>query len=425
MELPSIDHWAHQWLTEIGTPEALAEYATFLIDLLVLSVVAILVDWLARRFILRIVSRYVRKSPNAYDDVFLDKRVFQSLAHLLPILIFYYGIPIALERTGISFSFLEDVLIIAIIVLIVRVFVKFLRALEYIGLHSDFFKGKPISSYIQVGSIAIYIGAGIFIISVLVGKSALAILTTFGAATAVILLVFRDTILGFVASIQIAAQDMVRVGDWVSMEKYGADGDVLSINLTTVKIRNWDKTITTVPTYAFISDSFKNWRGMQSQGLRRIMRSIHLDLNSVDFIHPEDFNRYQRYERIRSFLVKRQEEIDSSNRDHGVDKSALINGRHLTNLGVLRHYIHAYLQEHPRISSQDIIMVRQLEPTDRGVPLQIYCFSEEIAWVRYEEIQSDLMDHILAAVEYFDLRLFQNPSGRDFQEASKNLRSRS
>lgn len=424
MELPSFDHWAYQWLTQLGIPDKLAEYATFFIDLLILTLLAILVDWLARRFILRIVGRYVRKSASTYDDVFLDKKVFQSLAHLLPILIFYYGVPIALERTGLSFLFLEDLLIIGFIVLVVRVIVKFLRALEYIGLHSDYFKGKPISSYIQVGSIAIYIGAGILIISVLVGKSALAILTTFGAATAVILLVFRDTILGFVASIQIAAQDMVRVGDWISMEKYGADGDVLSINLTTVKIRNWDKTITTVPTYAFISDSFKNWRGMQSQGLRRIMRSLHLDLNSVDFVHPENFERYQRYERIRPFLLQRQKEIDKSNRDRGVDKSELINGRHLTNLGVFRHYIHAYLQEHPRISSQDIIMVRQLEPTERGVPLQIYCFSEEIAWVHYEEIQSDLMDHILAAVEYFDLRLFQNPSGRDFQEASQKLRLR-
>jgi miniconductance mechanosensitive channel len=409
-------HWTEQWLRDAGLLPQYLPYASLGIDLLLLALLALLLDLVARRVIMHFVSRYVKRSKNAYDDIFLEKKVFQSLAHLLPTLVFYFGLPVVFEQTGLELSFLQQLLIVYLIIVIVQVVQKFLRSLETIGLQSSRFEGKPVSSYIQVGLILVYITAAIFIISTLVGRSAVAVLTTFGAATAVILLIFRDTILGFVASIQIASNDILRLGDWVSMDKYGADGDVIAINLTTVKVRNFDKTITTVPTYAFISDSFRNWRGMQSLGIRRIMRSLHIDLNSIDFIGPEMYQRYRRYDRVSAYLESRQQEIDADNQNRKVDKTALINGRNLTNIGVFRQYVLAYLQQHPQISQQETIMVRQLEPTDRGLPLQVYCFSTDINWVNYEAIQSDLMDHLLAAVEYFDLRLFQNPSGRDLKE---------
>lgn len=419
MEKATIEHWAKNRLLDKGVAPEMANYLTFAIDIVLIILISILVDWIARRVILNLVSRYVKRSKNSYDDVFLEKRVFQSLGHLLPALIVYYALPFIFGDTDFSYTIIQTIVVIYILVLLATVAHKFLKALEHIGLNNKRFEGKPVSSYIQVALIVIYIMVGVFIISTLVGKSALTVLGTFGAATAVILLIFRDTILGLVASIQISGNDMVRLGDWVSMDKYGADGDVIEINLTTVKVRNWDKTITTVPTYAFISDSFKNWRGMQSQGVRRIKRSIIVDMNTIKFVDDEMRKRFCRYSRVKDYVEKRQAEIDQYNSAHKIDKSELINGRHMTNIGVFRNYALNYLLEHPKIDNNQTVMVRQLQPTETGLPFEVYCFSNDIAWENYEGIQSDIMDHLLSAVEKFDLRIFQNPSGHDFRELTK------
>jgi miniconductance mechanosensitive channel len=236
----------------------------------------------------------------------------------------------------------------------------------------------------------------------------------------VILLVFRDTILGLVASIQIAGNDMVRIGDWVSMPKYGADGDVLEINLTTVKVRNWDKTISTVPTYAFISDSFVNWRGMTNLGVRRIKRSINIDLQTVKFISPEMQGRFMKFERVQNYISERQKEIDLANAKGKNDKSISLNGRQMTNLGLFRRYAETYLSEHPNVAKNETLMVRQLQPTEMGIPLEIYCFSNDIEWLKYESIQSDIMDHLLSATSYFELAVFQRPSGNNFSNSFKD-----
>jgi len=416
----SIDHWAQEWLLSKGLSETWVNPITIGIDLLILIFISLLVDFIARRLILNLVSSYVKRSKNTYDDVFLEKRVFSSLAHLMPAILVYYSMPVIFSDTNSLWVLvLQKLVVIYIILNIARVATKFLKALEFIGLHSKRFEGKPVSSYIQVLLIVIYIAAGVFIISNLVEKSAVAILTTFGAATAVILLIFRDTILGLVASIQIAGNDMVRLGDWVSMDKYGADGDVIEINLTTVKVRNWDKTITTVPTYAFISDSFKNWRGMQSQGMRRIKRSLYIDLNSVKFADEAFRERCLKYERVRDYVNQRQNEIDTFNSERKVDKQELINGRHMTNLGIFRNYALNYLQEHPKVANEETVMVRQLQSGPNGLPLEIYCFSNDIAWVNYEGIQSDIFEHLFAALSRFDLELYQSPSGRDFRQITR------
>ncbi len=420
MNTTSIDHWAQEWLLSKGLSETWVNPITIGIDLLILIFISLLVDFIARRLILNLVSSYVKRSKNTYDDVFLEKRVFSSLAHLMPAILVYYSMPVIFSDTNSLWVLvLQKLVVIYIILNIARVATKFLKALEFIGLHSKRFEGKPVSSYIQVLLIVIYIAAGVFIISNLVEKSAVAILTTFGAATAVILLIFRDTILGLVASIQIAGNDMVRLGDWVSMDKYGADGDVIEINLTTVKVRNWDKTITTVPTYAFISDSFKNWRGMQSQGMRRIKRSLYIDLNSVKFADEAFRERCLKYERVRDYVNQRQNEIDTFNSERKVDKQELINGRHMTNLGIFRNYALNYLQEHPKVANEETVMVRQLQSGPNGLPLEIYCFSNDIAWVNYEGIQSDIFEHLFAALSRFDLELYQSPSGRDFRQITR------
>lgn len=419
----NFDHWAKQWLLNWGVSPEWAGTLTLITDVFLLLVISLLIDYIARRLILRVVARYVRRSKNQYDDILLEKRVFRSLAHLLPAIIVYYSLPLVFVDTNFSFPVVQKLLVIYIIFLIAGVVHKFLKALEYIGLQSKRFEGKPVSSYIQVGLIILYIGAAVFAISTVLGKSAVAILTTFGAATAIILLIFRDTILGLVASIQIAANDILRLGDWVSMDKYGADGPVIEINLTTVAVRNWDNTITTVPTYAFISDSFKNWRGMQASGARRIKRSIKIDLGTVRFLNPEMVARYRKYERVREYLEGKEEEINRFNAEKQVNKEEEINGRHLTNLGVFRHYALQYLRENPRLDQNLTLMVRQLQPTEHGVPIEIYCFSASIEWVVYENIQSDIMDHLLAAVRKFDLRIYQSPSGHDLQEAIPLLKS--
>ncbi len=421
MEEHALGHWAYDWLINKGLSQDTTSYIILSIDIFLVLVVSLLADFIARRVILGFVKSYVTRSKNTYDDVFLEKKVFQSLAHLIPAIIIWYSIPWIFDHVNFEDSFFTKAIALFMIIQIVVVFNRFLKALEYIGLRSQRFEGKPISSYIQVAKITIYIVGAVLILSMLIGKSPLTILTAFGAATAVILLIFRDTILGLVASIQISANDMVRLGDWVSMEKYGADGDVMEINLTTVKIRNFDKTFTTVPTYSFIADSFKNWRGMQSMGVRRIKRSLNIDISSVKFVTEEMRDRFLTFSRVKDFVISRQAEIDKFNEESGADKSVLINGRHMTNLGVFRRYALQYLLDNPKIDQKETVMVRQLQPTEIGLPLEIYAFSSDIAWVNYENIQADIFDHLLAAAEMFELRIFQNPSGGDFQYLGRQV----
>jgi len=417
MEDLNVNHWARKWLEAGGLSDQEVNYITFGIDLAIVLVISWIADLIARRFILSFVSRYVKRSKNQYDDVLLENRVFHSLGHLVPAAIIWYSLPWLFEGTEFSIEPLRIAVSIYMVVAVTTVATRLLKAFEYMGMHSKKFEGKPIASYIQVGKIVAYIIAGVLIISMVIGKSPLTIIGAFGAATAVILLIFRDTILGLVASIQISANDMVRLGDWVTMEKYGADGDVIEINLTTVKVRNFDMTITTVPTYAFISDSFKNWRGMKAKGARRIKRKLLIDLNTVNFVNPEMREKFSKYRRVKSYLSDRQEEIDRFNKEKNIDTSELINGRHMTNVGVFRKYAETYLKEHPMVSHDFPIMVRQLQPDEKGLPLEIYCFCTDIAWINYEGIQSDIFDHLIAAVPNFGLRIYQQPAGLDLREA--------
>lgn len=253
-------------------------------------------------------------------------------------------------------------------------------------------------------------------ISVAFAIKPLVILTSMGALTAIIILVFKDTILGFVGSIQLAANDMIRIGDWVTMEKYGADGDVIEINLATVKIQNFDKTITTIPTYSFISDSFKNWRGMLDSDGRRVMRGIHIKIQSVKFCTPELLDKLGEIELIRTYIEEKQKEINHYNDTHVTNKSVLMNGRNQTNLGVFRYYVEQYLLNNKEINNEMTLLVRQLEPTEKGVPIQLYAFTNTQEWANYEAVMADIFDHLLAAVSYFQLEVFEAPAGSDMRQ---------
>ncbi|MCD6388553.1 MAG: mechanosensitive ion channel, partial [Desulfobulbaceae bacterium] len=302
-----------------------------------------------------------------------------------------------------------------LVFLAARMIDSILRTVEEIYKRSEEAKKKPIGGFLSVVRIAMFIFAGIFIVSTLTDKSPWGIFSVLGGLMAVVLLIFKDTILGFVASLQLAGNDMVRVGDWIEMPKFEADGDVIDVSINTVKVQNWDKTISTIPTYALVTNSFKNWRGMSESGGRRIKRSLCLDMNSVRFCNAELLEKLNKFGLLKEYLQKKQEEIDLYNQEHNFDSSSVPNGRRQTNIGVFRAYVKSYLANHPKINKNMTFLVRHLPPTSKGLPMEIYVFSSDQVWANYEEIQADIFDHILAVLPEFGLRVFQEPSGLDFQ----------
>ncbi|MFC5271681.1 mechanosensitive ion channel family protein [Adhaeribacter terreus] len=380
------------------------------------------VSWqLTRVLLVRTLHTFFARTTAKWDDLFVEHKLFENLAHIVPVLLFRLLTPVVFADYPEILAVTLKAVDVYIIFVIMRIITSFLTGMEAFLIASPVFKNKPIASYFQLTRILIYIAAAILVLSILLGRSPVYFLSAFGAMTAIILLIFKDTILGLVASVQISANDMVRVGDWVEMPKFNADGDVIALNLNTVKIRNWDKTITAVPTYYFITDSFKNWRGMQESGGRRIKRAIFLNQRSVKFVDPEMRERFKKYYLITEYVNRRQEEIENFNRENAIDTSTLINGRRMTNIGVFRHYTEAFLRAHKRINSEMTLIVRQLAPTDHGLPIEIYCFTNTVAFAEYEGIQSDIFDHLLAAASHFDLEIFQSPSGNDIVLAGEKL----
>lgn len=409
------DHWLSGWLLQLGLPDSAVPLVAFCVDISILLFFAVLADVVTKRVILRTVERLVKRTSTTLDDVFFEKRVFDALAHIAPALIIRIGAPVVFDEFPAILPTFFKVIQLYILVVIFWVFNSFLDALLELSQRSNYFKDKPILSYIQLGKLIGFLVAGVMVFSVLFSKSPVVVLSAFGAVAAVLIFVFKDTILGLVASVQISVNDMLRVGDWVSMEKYGADGDVIKITLNTIVVQNWDKTISTIPAYAFVSDSFKNWRGMSESGGRRIKRSLNINIRSVKFCDQDMLARFEKFEVLTGYLTARASEIEQYNQDQKVDKTYPLNGRHLTNVGVFRAYAERYLAHHPRIRQDMTHMVRQLNPTEVGIPLEVYCFTNTVAWLEYENIQSDIFDHLMAAAPLFDLEIFQSPTGSDFQ----------
>lgn len=394
------------FLTEKGWNTDLIWWVDFLSVSLVLILIAVALDLIAKRLIKGLFKRLAKRTKTHLDDHLLEARFPTYIAQLLPYF-FLHGVLSfwVLDRTAV-FEVVDTLLNVYGVLITIWILRSLLHAIRSYLRPLESFKDKPIDSYIQVFMIVVWVVGIVVLFSIVTGREIGYFLTAMGALSAVLLLIFKDTILGFVASIQIAANDLVRIGDWVTMEKYGADGDVVEINLSTVKVQNFDKTITTIPTYNLISDSFKNWRGMAESGGRRIKRSILIQTKSIRFLEDKELTNLQRIERIAAFLKERKTEIDTAN--VGVDKSIAINGRNLTNLGLYRKYIENYLEKHPKINSDLTIMCRQLPTTSYGsTPLEIYAFSSDKVWKNYEHITADIFDHLLAAVSYFDLSCFE------------------
>ena len=400
------------FLTSIGLGLEMTNYALLGIGSIILLVVCLLSNFVTRKFIVQGISKFIKNSNNDWDDILLEKEVFNSLSTLVPLIfIQYLSVPILSDFPSLI-PFVHLAVKVSLVLVIASVLIKALKALEEVSTRVPYFKDKPIMSYVQIANLMIYVVAAILIIATILDRDPLALLGALGALTAVLMLVFKDTILGLVASIQLSSHDMVRVGDWVSMPDYGTDGDVLEITLNTVKIQNWDKTISTIPTYAFISGSFKNWRGMTDSRGRRIKRSLNINMTSIRFCTDEEIAHYKSVELLKDYIESIQSEIATHNDTNRHDKSSLLNGRNLTNSGLFREYAHQYLLANENLRTDLTLMVRQLEPTENGLPIEVYCFSSNINWVDYERIQADIFDHLLSSISNFDLEIFQNPTGK-------------
>lgn len=401
------------FLSANGVTEPTASFIGIGVTIILILLLAYGSFWITKRYMVHVIEIVFQRSKNTWDDALVKHGFVRRLSLLMPIIVVYMSADLMLPGQAMTSELFKRLAMVFFVFAGVWMLDAILLAVREIYNKSDVSFGRPIRGYLDGIKIIAYVMAGIFIVSILTGKSPWGILSILGGFTVVLMLVFKDTILGFVASIQLSGHDMVRVGDWIEMPKYGADGDVIDVTIHTVKVRNWDKTITTIPTYSLVSDAFKNWRGMSESGGRRIKRALHIDMRSIKFCTYEMLERFRKFDLIKNYIKEKQEEIARYNQEHATHPELLINGRRQTNIGVFRAYIIAYLRNHPKIHQSMTFLVRHLEPTQYGLPVQIYVFSNDQVWANYEAIQADIFDHLLAAIPEFDLRVFQNPSGYD------------
>ncbi|WP_405351840.1 mechanosensitive ion channel family protein [Nonlabens sp. Asnod3-H03] len=412
----SMKHFIYDYLVETGMTAVYAKYLNMLILLVALLVIAFLVDYIIKKIFIKLFTQFTVKTKTNFDNFLVSNKVPQNIAHIIPLIFGLEFIPIVFQDFPYFENMVEKGFKVFAIILTLWIVRSLLNALK------DYFKtlprlrDKPIDSYIQVFMIFAWALGLLSAFAIITSVEFIKFFTTLGAASAIIILVFRDTILGFVASIQVSINDMVRIGDWITFEKYGADGDVIEINLSTVKVQNFDKTITTIPTYALISDSFKNWRGMEVSDGRRIKRALNIKLDSVSYLTKDEVDTLKDISLISSYLETRQSDIDSYNSEQNINKDVLLNGRNLTNIGVFRKYLETYIEQHSGVNKDMMIMVRQLAPTAHGIPIEIYAFSSDKRWKNYEYIMADIFDHTIAAVPYFNLEIFEYPSNSSFKD---------
>lgn len=381
------------------------------------TAVVFLVLWfIARKVLVQGLTMITAKTKATWDDHLISNKVFRAVGYFLPVLLLEYFFSIVFYNYPNWFQFSQkvaDALLIFIVMISVN---RLLNAFRDILKEKEFYVDKPIQSYFQITKI---VSSGILLILLLANltnQSPLFFLTSLGAMTAILVLVFKDTILGFVGSIQLSANDMIRIGDWVTMEKYGADGTVEEINLTTVKVRNFDKTITTIPTYAFIADSFINWRGMQESNGRRLKRSLNIQMESIHFANDELLQRLSSIKVLSEYIHTTQKEVQEYNEKHGFDAEDKINARRQTNIGLFRKYVELYLYNHSEVNNEMPLLSRQMAPTPEGVPIEVYCFILSKEWQEFERVSADIFDHLFAVISEFELEIFENPSGRDFRQ---------
>lgn len=390
-----------------------APWARMVGGLAILIVAAMLVQAVATFVIVRVVRLVVQRTANRWDDALLAHRVFQRAAHILPYLVIQFGIALVPDLPPKLAIVISNVALATTLLYATLAIAGMLNASQAVYATSEHARTRSIKGYVQLGKIALYVVAAIAIVATIIDRSPWLLLSGLGAMSAVLLLVFKDTIMSFVASVQLTSNDMLRVGDWIEMPQVGADGDVVDIALHTVKVQNWDKTITTIPTWRLISESFRNWRGMQQAGGRRIKRTLCIDAGSVGFLDESEIERLSKLHLLGPYLSEKQRTIAEANAALGTAAGVLANTRRLTNIGTFRAYALAYLKSHPNIHEGMTCMVRSLEPSATGIPVELYCFTNTIVWAEYERVQGDVFDHLLAILPEFGLRMYQNPAGAD------------
>lgn len=414
----AIDSKISEWLISIGLSEEMARLLADFSGFTVVIILAIISFFIAKQILVNGFSRLASKSKSDWDDKLMDRRVFHRLSFLAPALVIHSLTSLVIPERASAIGIIELGAELYIMTMVMLVFFSTLDAVNDIYQSYTISRTRPIKSFLQVIKIVIVIVFVIVVVTLIfMQNKGFGWLAGLGAFSAVLLLVFRDPILGFTGGLQLAFNDMLRIGDWIEMPKYGADGNVIEINLTTVKVQNWDKTVTNIPTYALATDSYKNWRGMEESGGRRIKRSIMLDVNSIRFCTDEMLDRFKKIEHVGKYVSKTEDAIKKYNEENNIDNSILVNGRRQTNLGVFRAYLKGYLKNHPKINQDMTFLVRQLQPNEKGLPMEVYVFSKVQAWADYEDIQSDIFDHIFAVIPQFDLKVFQIPSGSDFKKA--------
>ena len=401
-----------------GVSNFWAESINLIIVLSLIILVAYFIDRVLRKIIIKAFDVFSVKTTTTFDDFLVQSKFSRYFAHIIPLLLLKGFVPLVLKDFPLIYKGFEAIINIYAVVLFVKIIRSFLRSTQRYLRTKERYKDKPLESYVQVVMIFLWGLAIFFIVYQITGRDVLSF-ATLGAASAVILLIFKDTILGFVASIQVSVNDIVRIGDWIVYSKFGADGTVTDINLATVRVQNWDNTYTTIPTYSLISDSFQNWRGMEESGGRRIKRAVLIKQSSIKFLTANEIEDLKKIHLVSEYLERKNKEINKHNTKIGADKSVLINGINLTNFGVFRKYLDAYLEQNSSVSKELFSMVRQLAPTSKGIPLEIYCFSSNKQWAKYEVIMADIFDHIIAAIPYFDLEVFEEPTGKDMQSFVK------
>jgi len=402
------------WLSDVGLGAQAGIVVALAATVVVLTLSAV-AYYVTKQIVLRLVRSWAKRSRTTWDDALVDAKLFSRLSQLVPAMILNATAGWAYQDFPTVAAMVRTAVFVYMALVGMTVIDAALNA--FLVIYGSFriasrIEIKPI---LQVVKIVVFFSGGVAILAILLGKSPLVFFSGLGAFTAVLLLIFKDSILGLVAGIQLMTNEMVRVGDWIEMPKYGADGDVIDVSLTTVKVRNWNKTISTIPTYALVADSFKNWRGMDESGGRRIKRAVLIDITSIEFCDAEMLERFKKIRFITEYVERKLEELAQHNQAVTPDEMQLINGRHLTNVGTFRAYLVAYLRNHPQIKQDMTSLVRQLTPTEFGLPIELYVFSADQRWAQYEAIQADIFDHLLAVLPLFDLRAFQNPTGSDLR----------
>lgn len=410
--------WLREYLIDLGMGDTWAEILNVAVNTIIIAAVATFLDIVFRKVIVQLFKAFSDKTTSTFDDFLVKSNFPRFIAHFIPLTLVWYITPSLFQDFPVLESGMYKLAQLYLVLLCILVFRSLLRTSNnYLRNSKEKYSDKPLESYVQVLMIFAW-SAGVFLVVNILTDFSLKSLTTLGAFSAVLLLIFKDTILGFVASIQVSVNDIVRIGDWITFSKFGADGYVTEINLATVRVQNFDNTFTTIPTYSLIADSFQNWRGMQESEGRRIKRSLYIKQNSIKFLSAEDIASLRKIQLIAPYIEHREKEVTRYNATTEADKSILINGRNQTNLGVFRKYADAFLHENPAINKDLFLMVRHLAPTEKGIPLEIFCFCYDKRWENYEHIQADIFDHLIAAIPYFGLELFESPTGTDVAKIS-------